>query len=152
MNTKTSYLSEAAKRLSLRSFAQEFVFQTSRSSGPGGQNVNKTETRVELRFDVVNSLVLNNEEKELIFLRLKNRINSEGFLQIAVQDSRSQLANKLLAEQRFYELLSKALHKQVIRKATKPSASANRRRLVTKKYNSVKKELRGKNFSSERES
>lgn len=144
MNIKTSYLSEAAKKLSLRKFTQEFVFQTSRSSGPGGQNVNKTETRVELRFDIGNSFVLNDDEKELIISHLKNRINSEGILIITVQDSRSQLTNKQLAEQRFYEMLAKALKKQVKRKATKPSASANRRRLVTKKYKSVKKELRGK--------
>ena len=144
MNIKTSYLSEAAKKLSLRKFTQEFVFQTSRSSGPGGQNVNKTETRVELRFDVWNSFILNDDEKELIISHLKNRINTEGILIITVQDSRSQLTNKQLAEQRFYEMLAKALKKQVKRKATKPSASANRRRLVTKKYKSVKKELRGK--------
>ncbi len=137
-------MSEAAKKLSLRKFTQEFVFQTSRSSGPGGQNVNKTETRVELRFDIGNSFVLNDDEKELIISHLKNRINSEGILIITVQDSRSQLTNKQLAEQRFYEMLAKALKKQVKRKATKPSASANRRRLVTKKYKSVKKELRGK--------
>ena len=137
-------LSESARLLSLRGFEKEILYQTSRSSGPGGQNVNKTETRVELRFDIYNSQLLSNEEKEIIYLKLKSRINSDGILIIAVQDSRSQLANKQLAEQRFLELISNALKKQKTRKASKPSASSQKRRLITKRYNSLKKELRAK--------
>lgn len=144
MSVSNNHLSESARILSYRSFDKELIFQTSRSSGPGGQNVNKTETRVELRFDVFNSQLLSNEEKELIFLKLKTKISSEGILIIAVQDSRSQLANKQLAEQRFLELLANALRKQKSRKATKPSAASQKRRLITKRYNSLKKELRGR--------
>ena len=128
MAVSVKQLSESARLLSLRGFEKEILYQTSRSSGPGGQNVNKTETRVELRFDIFNSQLISNEEKEII----------------AVQDSRSQLANKQLAEQRFLELIANALKKQKTRKTSKPSASSQKRRLITKRYNSLKKELRAK--------
>ena len=130
MAVSVKQLSESARLLSLRGFEKEILYQTSRSSGPGGQNVNKTETRVELRFDIFNSQLISNEEKEILI--------------IAVQDSRSQLANKQLAEQRFLELIANALKKQKTRKTSKPSASSQKRRLITKRYNSLKKELRAK--------
>ncbi len=142
-----SHLNETLRNLQLREFNKEFIFQTSRSSGPGGQNVNKTETKVELRFDVQNSSLLNEEEKEIIFEKLKNRINNEGYLCITSQESRSQLTNKLLTEDIFYELIAKAIKKQKVRKATKPTFAANKRRLITKKYNSQKKELRNNKIS-----
>ncbi len=132
----------------LKNFSTEFIFQTSRSSGPGGQSVNKTETKVELRFNVENSILLNDEEKALILLRLKNKINNEGYLIITAQESRSQLFNKQIVEERFYEIIHKALKKHTKRIATKPSASSNKKRLITKKYNSAKKDLR-KNINSE---
>ncbi len=144
MKIKIPHHSEAIKHLMYRHFEQEYFFQTSRSSGPGGQSVNKTETKVELRFHVDNSALLSNEEKELIKHRLKQRINADGYIQIVAQESRSQLTNKQLAEERFYELLLHTLKKRTIRKATKPTLVSVKRRLITKKYTSQKKELREK--------
>ena len=145
MKTKLSHYSEAIKYLKYKHFEQEYIYQTSRSSGPGGQSVNKTETKVELRFHVDNSALLSNEEKELIKQRLKQKINTDGYLQIVAQESRSQLTNKQLAEERFYELLLHALKKRTTRKASKPTLASVKKRLVTKKYTSKKKELRIKN-------
>jgi len=146
MNIKSSHHSEAIKYLMYRHFEQEYFFQTSRSSGPGGQNVNKTETKVELRFHVENSTLLKEEEKVQIQIRLKHKINADGYLQIIAQESRSQLTNKQLAEERFYELLLKALKKHTLRKASQPTFASVKRRLITKKYTSAKKVQR-KNVS-----
>ena len=142
MHTPFNHQKDAIQKLRFRHFEQEYFFQTSRSSGPGGQNVNKTETRVELRFHVENSHLLSNEEKVLIKSRLTHKINSDGYLQIIAQESRSQLINKQLAEERFFELLQKALKKHLIRKDSKPSFASVKRRLITKKYTSKKKEQR----------
>lgn len=144
MKLKATPHNEAIKYLMYRHFEQEYFFQTSRSSGPGGQNVNKTETKVELRFHVEASALLSDEEKVLIKSRLKQRINADGYLQIIVQESRSQLANKQLAEGYFYEILLKALKKHTVRKASQPTFASVKRRLITKKYASRKKELRSK--------
>ncbi|MCX6230305.1 MAG: alternative ribosome rescue aminoacyl-tRNA hydrolase ArfB [Bacteroidetes bacterium] len=145
MHFNSIHLTEAIKLLMYRHFEHEYFFITSRSSGPGGQNVNKTETKVELRFNIQNSALLKNEEKELLLSRLKNKINAEGFLQIVVQESRSQLTNKQIAEENFYKLISNALKKKVIRQKSKPSLASVKRRLLTKKYVSKKKELRSGN-------
>ncbi|MFZ4413136.1 MAG: alternative ribosome rescue aminoacyl-tRNA hydrolase ArfB [Bacteroidales bacterium] len=151
MNIHTTHQSEAVKHLKYRHFEKEYFFQTSRSSGPGGQNVNKTETKVELRFHVEASLLLSDEEKYLIKSRFQQKINAEGFLQIIVQESRSQLTNKQLAEERFYILLMKAFKKHSIRKASKPTLGSVKRRLITKKYTSKIKEQRSKNIISDNE-
>ncbi len=120
----------------------ELKYRTSRSSGPGGQSVNKVSTKVELLFDVRNSKVLSEAQKELIFEKLKNRINSDGIFQISGDETRSQLKNKKLVIERFISLVEEVLKPIKTRKKTKPSRSSKEKRLKTKKIKSDKKDLR----------
>lgn len=99
----------------------ELSFQTSRSGGKGGQNVNKVESKVELRFDVLNSKILSPEEKQLVLSRLRNKISSEGILTLYHQTERSQLANKELVIEKFYQLITSALAREKQRKPTAPT-------------------------------
>lgn len=131
------------RRLADGDFLSEFQFQTSRSSGPGGQNVNKVETKVQLNFDINASQKLSDSEKELLFAKLKNRITEEGILQVTVQEKRSQLQNKEIAIRKFGKLLSKAFERKKVRKATKPGKGAIEKRLKSKKINAEKKANRG---------
>src|SRR5687767_1000394 len=105
-------------------FLPELIFQTSRASGPGGQNVNKVESRVELRFHLMSSQLLTDAQKQLILEKVGNQLTAEGYLQVVVQDDRSQLRNRELALARFHELLLKSLRRPKPRKATKPSKAA----------------------------
>ncbi|MDA3880285.1 MAG: alternative ribosome rescue aminoacyl-tRNA hydrolase ArfB [Prolixibacteraceae bacterium] len=130
--------------LNSRRFDNEFVFSASRSSGPGGQNVNKVNSKVELRFNVANSSLLSNLEKHKIAERLKNRINSDNELIITAQSERSQLKNKEKAIDKFYQLISMALQKSKNRKPTRPTRSSVEKRLTKKKRLSEKKSLRKK--------
>ena len=120
-------------------FLPEITFQTSRSSGPGGQNVNKVESRVELRWHLMESQVLTDAQKALILEKLANRLTADGLLLITAQDDRSQLRNKEFALARFHELLLKSLRRPKPRKATKPNRSAVRKRLEGKKIQGEKK-------------
>lgn len=122
-----------------KELSQEFVFITSRSGGKGGQNVNKVSTKVELRFDVLNSKLLTQAEKELITTRLAARISGEGLLQVVSQSERTQLGNKATCVAKFYTLLAKALSPVKKRKKTKPGKAAIAKRLDAKKKLSVKK-------------
>lgn len=127
-----------------RNLEKEMTFATSRSSGPGGQNVNKVNTKVELRFHVENSNLLSEEEKEKITSKLANRINSDGELMVVSQSERSQLKNKEEAVERFYELLAKALKPVKNRKATRPTKASIEERIKAKKQKSEIKNLRQK--------
>lgn len=127
-----------------RDFRKELKYKTSRSSGSGGQHVNKVETRVELHFDVINSYVLTEDEKEIILEKLQNRISKEGILQVSSQAKRSQLLNKQFATNKFFNLLEKAVKPQKERIPTKPKKGMIERRLKKKKIQSAKKALRAK--------
>jgi len=125
-----------------RDFSGELIFTSSRSSGPGGQNVNKVNTRVELRFNLTGSALLEEGEKWKIHSALGNRINKEGFLILVSQSERSQLANKKKVTERFYKLLQKALLPLKKRKPTRPTLASKERRIESKKLQSRKKALR----------
>ena len=121
---------------------KELNFKTSRSSGSGGQNVNKVSTKVELRFNVVNSLLLTDDEKDRVLEKLKNRISSEGILIISSDTERTQLRNKKKVIEIFLELLEKSLKKPKKRIKTKPSRASKEKRLKEKKIKSDKKQSR----------
>jgi len=118
----------------------ELIFTTSRSSGPGGQNVNKVNTKVTLKFDVANSVLLTADEKELLLQKL--RLTTEGVLLLTSQDKRSQLQNKDDVVGKLDVLLKKAFHKKKIRKSTKPSKTSVQNRIKEKKQRSEKKKWR----------
>ncbi|GAA4309869.1 alternative ribosome rescue aminoacyl-tRNA hydrolase ArfB [Nibribacter koreensis] len=125
--------------MTLPDLSPELVFQTSRSSGPGGQNVNKVESRVEVWFSIENSALLSPEQKELMLEKLAPRLNKEGFLHLASQEDRSQLVNKELATQKLYETLEQALHRPKPRKKTRPSKASVQKRIEAKKKIGQKK-------------
>jgi ribosome-associated protein len=121
---------------------KELAYKTSRSGGKGGQNVNKVSSKVELLFSVTNSVLFSDEEKELLNTKLQSRFNKDGFVQVICDEERSQYLNKEKAIERLIVLLTKALHKPKVRKATKVSKAAKAARLESKRLTAVKKEGR----------
>lgn len=121
---------------------EEITFRTSRSSGKGGQNVNKVETRVEAMLNVPESNALTPAEKQLLALRLRNRISKEGILAVDCQESRSQVRNKQMAVEMMLRLIHRALTVQKRRIATKMSAGAKQQRMNQKRQQGEKKARR----------
>ena len=126
----------------------ELVFQASRSSGPGGQNVNKLNTRIVALFHVLGSTTLSDEQKRQVLSRLATRIDKEGVLHVASQKYRSQEANRRAAVERLQELVQEALKPRPVRKKTRVPAGVRERRLKDKKQRSELKHQRtGKDWT-----
>jgi ribosome-associated protein len=128
---------------------EEVAFVTSRSGGPGGQNVNKLETRVTLRFDLAASPSLTEEQKARLGERLATRITRAGILHVTAQKHRTQGANRDAALERFAELVGEALREEAPRKKTRMSRAAKARRVEEKRRHSERKRQRTTPISSD---
>ncbi len=123
---------------------KELNFKAIRSSGAGGQHVNKVSSKIELTFDLEHSEALNDDEKMLLKTKLSSKLTTENILILTVEETRSQHKNKELAIKKFVSLIEINLKKPKKRTPTKPSKSVIRKRLETKEKTSVKKALRKK--------
>ena len=123
---------------------KELKFKAVRSSGAGGQHVNKVSSKVELYFDINNSLSLSDDEKIILLDKLSNRLTKEGLLILTFDKSRSQHTNKEKVIKRLFEVLEKGLIVPKKRKPTKMSQAQKLKRLENKQKNSTKKILRKK--------
>lgn len=122
----------------------EITYKAVRSSGAGGQNVNKVSSKVILFFNIQLSQGFSEEEKELLLQKLKTKISQENILQLSCEEDRSQLKNKELVTKKFLELIEKSLQKPKTRKTTKIPKSATENRIKAKKTNAEIKNLRKK--------
>lgn len=133
-------------KLNQKLLSVELTFQASRSSGPGGQNVNKVNSKALLRFNVPKSEVLDDNEKDTLLRKLANKLDQEGNLLIQAQEKRSLLQNKEIAENKFYALLREAFQKKKVRKVSRPSKTQVEKRIKAKKIRSIVKETRKKDW------
>jgi ribosome-associated protein len=138
-----------SKKINLqkRNVISEAVFTASRSSGPGGQHVNKVNTQIELRFNVDASKILREDEKLKIKTVLHSRLSAAGDLIIGSQSERSQLKNKEKAIDKFYTLLSRTLTPRKKRIPTKATAASHLKRLEEKQQRAMNKKLRRNDYS-----
>jgi ribosome-associated protein len=120
----------------------EVTFTTARSSGPGGQHVNKVSSRVTLHFNVVLSQSFSADQKQRLLARLQTRINKEGVLRVVAQKYRSQAANRQAAVDRFVTLVQEALTPRQPRLQTRPPTVTKERRLQEKRQRSQLKQQR----------
>jgi ribosome-associated protein len=121
----------------------ELDFRFSRSSGPGGQHVQKSDTRVELLFDVARSPSLDDGQRARVLKRLDQYVDTDGVLHLFSQSERSQWRNRQEVVARFQSLMRQALKRRKRRKRTRPTAASRERRLQRKKRRGRKKKLRG---------
>lgn len=122
----------------------ELNFRYARSSGPGGQHVQRTETKVELLFDLAGSPSLSEAQRQLALSRLGGRVDQLGVLHLTSQTGRSQLENRADVVERFLRLLAAALKPAKARRPTRPTAAARQERLEGKRRRSQSKRLRGR--------
>ncbi len=120
----------------------EFDFVSQRSRGPGGQNVNKTNSSVQLRWNYLDSIILSDEQKRVITKKLTSMINTEGTLYLRSDTHRDQEMNKKEVLQRLQESLVKAFHKPKVRRPTKPTKSSQKKRVESKRHASEVKKAR----------
>jgi len=123
---------------------KELKFKAVRSSGAGGQHVNKVSSKVELIFDLQNSSTLSVKEKDLLLKNLQNKLTKKGVLLLQCDESRSQHKNKEIVIDRFIQLIANGLKIAKKRKATKPSKASIKKRLEKKKKHAYKKAFRRK--------
>ena len=123
--------------------SKEIKWRFSRSSGPGGQNVNKVESRVEIIFNLEDSEVFNDFQKEILKVKLKNKLVNNNILYLAVQEHRNQILNRQLALKKFSSIIRDALNKPTnLRKSTKPTMASKQKRIDFKKKRSELKKSR----------
>jgi ribosome-associated protein len=123
---------------------KELSFKATRSSGAGGQHVNKVSSKIELTFDIQNSQILSENQKQRLLKNLATRLTKENILMLFCDESRSQHKNKEIVTKRFLQIISNGLKIPKKRKPTKISRSANRKRLERKKIQAYKKAIRRK--------
>ena len=122
----------------------EFFIQASRSRGPGGQNVNKVNSKIELRFNIKDSLLLTEEQKQALLKKLSAKISSDGFLIVISQGDRSQLINRQDAIRKINNIIIKSLQPAKRRKRTQPTKSSIEKRLAEKRIKADIKQTRQK--------
>lgn len=127
----------------------ELIFKASRSSGPGGQNINKLNTKATVILDIENCFCLNSEQKEIILKKLRSRLTKDNRLIVESQKFRTQKANRDYAVEKLTILLENALKKPKTRKPTRPTFTAVEKRLKSKKTRSLLKQQRRKTFLSQ---
>ncbi len=137
-----SYVRATMEKVRLNDIRKEIDTSTARSSGPGGQHVNKVETKVELRWQVKDSALISDEQRAHLISRLENKLSKSGEIIVTADSKRSQYQNRELAFKKFEKLLAVAFKEKKTRKPTKPTKASKKKRLDAKKKHGEIKQLR----------